>query len=168
LGLKITIEEDQLIISDWISNLPSSQWPQLVADFVLDIPSKFDLGNGWILKVELPLDRESAINESRKNQSPYKAWVSWDDRELKLLVRRRKPGDRFHPLGMDGRSMKISDLMVNEKIPRRARACWPLVCSGDEIVWVPGVKIGHSFRITDLSQQIVKLVVKTRKITETF
>ena len=34
--------------------------------------------------------------------------------------------------------MKISDFMINQKIPQRARAGWPLVCYGDEIVWVTG------------------------------
>jgi len=157
LDLKISIEEDQLIISDRNSDLPTSQWPQLVADFMLDIPAELDLGNGWILKVELPLDKESAINDSRKSQNPFQAWVSWGDRELKLLVRRRTAGDRFHPLGMDGRSMKISDLMVNEKIPRRARAGWPLICSGEEIIWIPGYRLSHYFRVTNISKSVVKL-----------
>ncbi|MFN2303176.1 MAG: tRNA lysidine(34) synthetase TilS, partial [Anaerolineales bacterium] len=165
LDLKISMEEDQLIISDWDSDLPILQWPQLVADFVLDIPCEFDLGNGWIFKAELSLDKESARNDLMKNQNPYQAWVNLKDRELKLLVRRRMPGDRIQPLGMDGRSMKISDLMVNEKIPRRARAGWPLVCSGEEIIWIPGIHIGNNFRITDRSQQIVKLNVKTRNIS---
>lgn len=162
LGLRISIEEDQLIISDWNSDLPTSQWPQLVVDCLLEIPGELDLGNGWILKAELPLETDSTKNDLSENQNPYQAWVNWSDRDLKLLVRKRKPGDRFQPMGMDGRSMKISDLMVNEKIPRRARAGWPLICSGDEIVWVPGLHVGHSFRITDRSQQIVKLVIETR------
>lgn len=162
LDLKISIEEDQINISNWNSDLPTSQWPQLVADFALIIPCELDLENGWILKVERPLDTELAIKDSRKNQNPYQAWVNLEDRELKLMVRRRIPGDRIQPLGMNGRSMKISDLMVNVKIPRRARAGWPLICSGDEIVWVPGFHIGHSFQITDHSQQIVKLAMKMR------
>jgi tRNA(Ile)-lysidine synthetase-like protein len=129
---------------------------------VLDIPCEFDLGDGWILKAELPLCKISAKNEARTNQNPYQAWVNWGDRDLKLLIRKRNPGDRFQPMGMEGQSMKISDLMVNEKIPRRARANWPLICSDDEIVWVPGLHVGHLFRIMDCSQQIVKLVVKKR------
>ena len=127
LGLRISIEENILIVSDWNSNLPTKRWPQLDEDFVLDIPGELGMGHGWILKVELSLNTESAKNEARMNKNPYKAWVNWGDRELKLLVRKRNPGDRFQPLGMGGRTMKISDLMVNKKIPRRARAGWPLV-----------------------------------------
>ena len=49
-----------------------------------------------------------------------------------FLVRRgtqpERRGTRIKPLGMEGHSVKISDLMVNVKMPRRARAGWPLVC----------------------------------------
>jgi tRNA(Ile)-lysidine synthase len=157
LGLRVSIEQNQLIISDWNSDLPISQWPQLVADCMLDVPGELDLGNGWILKAELPLDKVSAKNDARNNQDPYQAWVNWEDRELMLLVRRRTPGDRIQPLGMSGRSMKISDLMVNEKVPRRARAGWPLICVNDEIIWLPGYRLSHSFRVTNISKSVVKL-----------
>ncbi|NTU63704.1 MAG: hypothetical protein HGB05_09965 [Chloroflexi bacterium] len=39
---------------------------------------------------------------------------------------------------MQGHTVKISDLMVNVGIPQRPRTAWPLVCAGDEIVWVLG------------------------------
>jgi tRNA(Ile)-lysidine synthase len=162
LGLRVSIEQNQIIISDWNTNLPKSQWPQIVTEFKIDIPGELELGKGWVLKAEHPLDTVSAKNDASMNQNPYQAWIDLGDREFKLLVRKRNPGDRFQPLGMGGRSMKISDLMVNEKIPRRARADWPLVCSGDDIVWIPGFHIAHSFRITDHSQQIVRFVMLTR------
>ena len=55
-----------------------------------------------------------------------------------LIARVRKPGDQIRPMGMNGHSIKITDLMINLKLPKQARANWPLVCSGNEIVWVPG------------------------------
>jgi tRNA(Ile)-lysidine synthetase-like protein len=51
-----------------------------------------------------------------------------------LSVRRRRPGDR-----LSGRRRKVQDLMVDAKVPRAARADWPLVVSGDEVVAVPGI-----------------------------
>ena len=50
---------------------------------------------------------------------------------------------------------KISDFMVNEKMPQRAREHWPLLSSGDTIVWVPGYRPAHSFRLTEATRNVV-------------
>jgi hypothetical protein len=39
--------------------------------------------------------------------------------------------------------------MVNEKMPQRARDRWPLLCSGKTIIWVPGYRPAHPFRLTE-------------------
>jgi tRNA(Ile)-lysidine synthase len=70
-------------------------------------------------------------------------------------MRARRPGDRFEPLGMGGRSMKVSDFFINEKLPQRARDAWPLLCSGDTVVWVPGYRLGHPFRLTRETERVV-------------
>jgi tRNA(Ile)-lysidine synthase len=43
--------------------------------------------------------------------------------------------------------MKLSDFMVNSKMPAPARAGWPLLCKGEEILWVPGYQIAEPFRL---------------------
>jgi len=53
--------------------------------------------------------------------------------------------------------MKISDFMINQKIPQRARADWPLVCYGDEIVWVTGHQTGYPYRVTTQTRRVVNL-----------
>lgn len=51
-----------------------------------------------------------------------------------LEVRARRPGDR-----LAGRRKKVQDLLVDAKVPRPARASWPVVVRGEEVVAVPGV-----------------------------
>jgi tRNA(Ile)-lysidine synthase len=76
------------------------------------------------------------------------------------VIRPRCPGDVFSPLGMGGQSIKVQDFFTNVKIPRRARAQWPLVCAGEQIVWVAGHRIGHPFRITEKTRHILLLEIK--------
>ena len=45
-----------------------------------------------------------------------------------LSVRRRRDGDRFQPLGMDG-DKKLQDFLVDEHVPRSERDVTPLVCA---------------------------------------
>jgi tRNA(Ile)-lysidine synthase len=57
-----------------------------------------------------------------------------------LLVRARRDGDRFHPLGMPG-PVKLQDFFVGQHIPRGWRDRVPLVESPRGIVWVAGYRI---------------------------
>jgi tRNA(Ile)-lysidine synthase len=40
---------------------------------------------------------------------------------------------------MRGRK-KVKSLMMEAKIPKKMRSRYPLVGSGDEIIWIPGVR----------------------------
>ncbi len=113
-----------------------------------------------MLKAEILADLESAKREARENCDPFKAWIDLGGRQPLLGVRLRRPGERFLPLGMKGQSLKISDFMINKKIPQRARDGWPLVCIAGEIIWVPGYRLAHPYRITEKSQQIGLLTLQ--------
>lgn len=83
------------------------------------------------------------------------ALVATNARELR--VRRKRVGDRYHPLGAPG-SAKLQDLFVNRKIPVSQRQIWPLVCEPDEkIVWIPGFPPAEGSKITDTSVTVVRL-----------
>ena len=82
------------------------------------------------------------------NPDPYQAWADADQIRLPLELRTRLPGDRIEILGMDGQHTKLSDIFINRKIPRRVRSNWPLLVSGETIIWVPGVQLAQSVRLT--------------------
>jgi tRNA(Ile)-lysidine synthase len=52
----------------------------------------------------------------------------------------------MRPLGLGG-SRSLQDLFTDRKIPRARRARVPVVVSGGEIAWVPGVATGERFRV---------------------
>jgi tRNA(Ile)-lysidine synthase len=54
-----------------------------------------------------------------------------------LLVRNWRPGDRFWPAHTKA-PRKLKELLQERRILRPDRALWPVVVSGDEIVWVAG------------------------------
>jgi tRNA(Ile)-lysidine synthase len=161
LGLRVFLEDGKLIIATWEAELPTFHWPQIAVDKSLSVPGELNLGSGWILRADVPKDLESAQIEAAENIDPYRIWLDLGKRNPLLGVRQRRPGDRFQPLGMGGKSMKVSDFMINQKIPQRARAGWPLILSGDEIVWVPGYQMGHPFRLRTVAKQIVKLSLQS-------
>jgi tRNA(Ile)-lysidine synthase len=58
---------------------------------------------------------------------------------------------------MAERTMKLSDLFINLKIPKRFRKNWPVVCVDDEIAWVPGLRMGHRYRCTESTRRVLVL-----------
>ena len=43
---------------------------------------------------------------------------------------------------------KLKEVLIDRRMPSAARDRLPLLCFRGEIAWVPGVTIGHRFRIT--------------------
>lgn len=166
-GLDMLIEPgpqgERLLLVDrlWGAALPEPGWLQMGLDVVcLPVPGALEIAPGCWLKAEA-LDRPAEVPF---NGSPWEAWLDADALQqaagaLDLRVRRACPGDRFQPLGMGSGSMKLSDFWINSKLPRRARAAWPVLCCGEQIVWVPGFRQAQPFRITHETRQVIHLTV---------
>lgn len=162
-GLQLLIEGERVYVISAETNLPAGAWPQVVAGAVLSLeaPGSVHLGAGWILRAEIaepPVDFRDAAGAG---QDSYQAWIPAGELKAPLLVRARRPGDRFQPFGMDGRSQKISDFMINAKMPARARAGWPLVLAGETIAWVPGYRLAHPFRLAPSARLAVRLSLRS-------
>lgn len=73
-----------------------------------------------------------------------------------LTWRGRVDGDRYHPLGAPG-SAKLSDLLINRKIPASRRDALPVVLAGDAILWVPGLPPAEQLRLTGPTKGALRL-----------
>lgn len=163
-GLRLMAEEDRLWLTTWTADLPSS-WPQMTTQgsLKLELPGEVLLKTGWRLRASEVAEIGNLLPAVLANEDPYQAWVDKSKLDCPIVVRTRQPGDRFIPLGLGGHSTKLSEFMINVKMPRRAREAWPLVCAGDDIVWIPGYRLGHPFRITPETREAVYLhLIDTR------
>ncbi|MHC1785477.1 MAG: tRNA lysidine(34) synthetase TilS [Christensenellales bacterium] len=69
------------------------------------------------------------------------------------LLRYRRSGDRISPLGAGG-SQKLREYMIDHKIDQPLRDSWPLLCRGDEVLWVIGVGMGQTAAIGEDTREI--------------
>jgi tRNA(Ile)-lysidine synthase len=136
--------------------LPVERWPQLPDEtdtITVRVPGSVNLSGGWKMTCERWNIASLAMEQARINDDPFQVWLDASGIADALELRPRHDGDRFEPLGMNGHHMKISDFFVNVKLPQRARDKWPLLCMGEKVVWVPGYRPAHSFRLTDSTRQ---------------
>jgi tRNA(Ile)-lysidine synthase len=81
-----------------------------------------------------------------------------------LVVRARRPGDRFRPLGLRGRK-KLQDFFVDRKVPREERDRTPIVVDGQgRIVWVAGHGIAEDFRVSHGTHDVVILKLRGERV----
>lgn len=73
-----------------------------------------------------------------------------------LIVRTRKNGDYIVPLGLQG-SKKIKELFIDCKVPREKRDSVPIICDGDNIVWIVGYKMSEIYKVDNNTKKILKL-----------
>ncbi len=76
-----------------------------------------------------------------------------------LVVRTRRDGDRFFPLGAPG-SRLLSDWMMDKKIPLAERDAVPLLCAGGEAYYVAGYTVSERVKITENTTQILHIFCK--------
>jgi tRNA(Ile)-lysidine synthase len=159
-GLKLISEPGKLWVAGWETELPIGDWPQVLQDrALLETGGEVTLGSGWQISAN-KIAEGDLPPLSLDMQDDNQVWLDLERIDQPLVVRPRKDGDRFKPFGMEGHSQKLSDFMINQKIPRRARNRWPLVCSGDTIVWVPGYRPAHSFELTQTTKEAVALTLR--------
>ncbi len=118
-GIVMQVAGHELLFGDAGEQRPGSV-PQLDREesIRLPVPGQLDLMNGWILVAE-PVTRVN-LPEVQQNKDPWRAFVALAEEEA-LWLRPSLPGERFQPLGMQGRSQAIQDLLSDRKVPRGQR-----------------------------------------------
>ncbi len=91
--------------------------------------------------------------------SPQCIYIDEDKLKGTLRLRNRKKGDRFQPLGMEG-TKKLKDFFIDRKIPADQRDSIPLLVDEENIIWVVGLQLNQNYRLTDLSENIVKISIQ--------
>jgi tRNA(Ile)-lysidine synthase len=76
-----------------------------------------------------------------------------------LLVRNRRPGDLYRPLGSPGRK-KLKEILRARGVPREERDRVPVIVSGDDIVWVPGLPVAEKFKVTSKTRTVLVIEKK--------
>ncbi|HHX77418.1 MAG TPA: tRNA lysidine(34) synthetase TilS [Firmicutes bacterium] len=157
-GLKASLTYNAILITREAGK------PRLFTPVFLPVPGRVNLpALGLAMKAEI-LDQDKAPwppDPKKEALLDYEAIRG----AKRLLVRRRRPGDRFRPLGLAG-SKKLKDYFIDKKIPRAKRDHFPLVMINEDIVWVAGLEIGDAYKIKPETKKILRLVIERDKYEE--
>ncbi len=105
--------------------------------------------------------KDSAEEVSVAENYLWQALFDYDKIKAPLTLRSRRSGDRFCPAGMGGRSKKLQDYLVDEKVPRRRRDSVPLLVMGAEILWAVGLRTDERFLAGPETKRFLMVRVKS-------
>lgn len=108
---------------------------------------------------EIELRAETVSNSVKWTTNNNEAYLDHDKIQFPLTIRNWKQGDSFYPLGMQSKK-KLSDFMIDEKIPLNLKEKIILVISQEEVIWVVGHRIDNRYKMTSNTQNV--LVLKTK------
>ena len=147
-GLTFSIEYDRYLIGPDPSVL--SPFPVLDGEFPLQLPGETVIPS-WLVEASI-IRRE----EMTERDEDFTTDLDLGKTGNNLLVRTRRDGDRFQPLGMS-QPKKLGEFMIDARIPAAWRQWIPIVCSPQHILWVVGWRIDERVRVSAATEQILRL-----------
>lgn len=118
---------------------------------ILHKPGTYTFGN-FRFSID-PIPAESFT----KGKDQWTEYVSESCIRWPLSLRNFKAGDHFQPFGMQGRSKKVQDLMVDHKLEHYEKERLLLVTNEDHIIWVIGLRLDERGKVTPTDKIIYRL-----------
>jgi len=103
--------------------------------------------------------RDCDIHRLRRQATRMEEFVDVTAVHGPLVIRSRKPGDRFTPLGAPG-SKKLADFLADEKIDPKDRERVAILCDQLGPIWVIGHRIDDRVKLTELTRAVLHLRAK--------
>ena len=86
----------------------------------------------------------------------YTKWFNYDKIKNSLQFRTRKMGDT---ISVGNGNKKLKKFMIDEKIPVDMRDTLYILAEGDNVLWVPGHRMGDAYRLNDDSVKVLEVAV---------
>jgi len=137
----LNIDRDHLIIS------PKENLEEI---FEISEKDKLLVTDRFNLAFEM-LETEPVLTPDR-----HIAYLDLDKLSYPLILRNWNSGDWFIPFGMKGKK-KLSDFMIDKKIPLNLKKRIMVLLSKDSIAWVAGHRIDDRFKINSKTKRILKI-----------
>ena len=123
----------------------------------LSVPGRFRIpGTESAICLELPGGETAYDVEKRGYNTVRGSVLDWGLIPATLELRNWRPGDRFHP-ARQGRPEKMKTLFQKARIPSWDRRGWPIITSGDTIIWTRRFGVAEGYAPSPDCRQVLRV-----------
>jgi tRNA(Ile)-lysidine synthase len=109
------------------------------------------------VSIETPLVLGFSKVKEIESASHSTIFVDEDQLIYPLVLKKWEEGDAFQPFGMNGKTKKLSKLFKDEKLTLIQKENTWVLWSGNQIVWVVGIRQDERFRISNTTKSFLKI-----------
>jgi tRNA(Ile)-lysidine synthase len=147
-GIEAKREYDNLILTRDNTGLK-----QVDYEYPVNIP-----GIIHVKEINRTISIEKTFRDKMDLQSKNKVYLDLDKIQQPVILRNRRDGDRFQPLGMKGRQ-KIKSLFINQKILRDKRNEIMLLVDQSSVIWIENMHLSDRVKISPQTINILSLEI---------
>jgi tRNA(Ile)-lysidine synthase len=148
LGIEARREYDKLILTRDNADLK-----QVDYEYPVNIPGIIN-----VKEINRTIRAEKIQRYKIDLQSKSKVYLDLDKIKQPVVLRNRRDGDSFQPLGMTGRQ-KIKSLFINQKIPRNSHNEIMLLVDQDSVIWIENMHLNERVKISPQTKNILSLEI---------
>jgi len=112
----------------------------------------------YIKERKFTVRSEITKKENIDFSSKSKVYLDFDKIQQPVIIRNRRDGDWFQPLGMQGRQ-KIKAFFIDHKMPRYKRNEIMLFVDQLSVIWIGNMRLNERVKITAETKNVLKLEI---------
>ena len=93
----------------------------------------------------------------KSDNEPGNAYIDFDQLSMPIVLRRRRAGDYFYPLGMSMKKKKLSRFLIDQKIPLHLKEHVWVIENKMKIVWIAGMRLDERFKISNKTKKMLQI-----------
>ena len=153
-GLQVQQQYDRILIGRFpIQNTPHFEYSLL-------IPGTLDLEERSII---LSI-RYTSVHKVHFN-NPGRIYMDADRLKEPLVIRNRRSGDWFEPLGTKGKQ-KIKKLFIDRKVPGWQRDALALLVDRESVIWIENMHLSERVKISPQTKQVLVMEIQKKPSAE--
>lgn len=133
----------------------------LTEQIMLKAPGKTEFA-GMLIEAEVFDFDEARFRKFKVDKSNFVEWFDLDSIRPPIMVRLRRRGDRFRPLGLKAEK-KIGKFLTDTKISKTLREKLLVVADCEKTIWLCPVRISEQAKLTGRTKRILQLHISQQE-----
>ena len=153
-GFVVGFEYGKVIFSRQKGQQPERQTSDNIE---LKVPGQTRFGN-YLIEASILETKECDVGKFKAEKTQFVEWFDFDKEKPPILVRFRRAGDRFRPLGSAGEK-KVGKFLTAARVPQEIRRKLLIVADSEKIIWVWPIRMSEQAKVTGGTRKILQLQI---------